>query len=142
MCLAFFCVLACSSHQSSHVTSTGYSNTQPAVKAPVSGYDPEMPLHTRGRFIVDANDRRVKLASVNWYGASDTHMVPGGLDRAPLTQIVAQIKALGFNSVRLPFSNFMLHVKHVEDEAVAANSRPRELARSDAIPASVPVSSP
>ena len=121
MYLAFFCVLACSSHQSSHATATGYSNIRPSVGAPLSSYDHEMPLHTRGRFIVDANERRVKLASVNWYGASDTYMVPGGLNRAPLTHIVAQIKALGFNSVRLPFSNFMLHAKHVEDEAVAAN---------------------
>ena len=123
MYFAFFCVLACSSHQSSHATATGYSSSQPPVEAPVSSYDPDMPLHTRGRFIVDANERRVKLASVNWYGASDTYMVPGGLDRAPLSHIVAQIKALGFNSVRLPFSNFMIHAKHVQDEAVAANPK-------------------
>jgi len=29
------------------------------------------PFRTKGRDIVDSNGRRVKLASVNWYGASD-----------------------------------------------------------------------
>ena len=28
----------------------------------------EMPLSTKGRFIVDAHGRRVRLAGVNWYG--------------------------------------------------------------------------
>ena len=121
MSLASFCVLACSSHQSSRLAFTGYSNAQPPREAPLSSYEPEMPLHTRGRFIVDVNEHRVKLASVNWYGASDTRMVPGGLDRVPLAHIVEQIKALGFNSVRLPFSNFMLYASRVDDQAVAAN---------------------
>lgn len=35
------------------------------------------PLRTQGRDIVDAKDRRLKLASVNWYGASDEQFIPG-----------------------------------------------------------------
>ncbi len=81
-----------------------------------------LPLHTLGRYIVDATGRRLKLASVNWYGASDTELVVGGLDKAPLKVIVAQIKKLGFNSVRLPFSNLMLHATTVDPSAVVANS--------------------
>src|SRR5262245_1922782 len=63
---------------------------------------PALPLSTRGRYIVDADGNRFKLASVNWYGASDARNVAGGLDTAPLADIVGAMRALGFNSVRLP----------------------------------------
>jgi len=79
------------------------------------------PLRTRGRYVVDARGARVKLASVNWYGASDTKRVVGGLDVAKIGNIVSAIKKLGFNSVRLPFANVMLHEDHVDASAVKAN---------------------
>jgi endoglucanase len=80
------------------------------------------PLSTCGRWIVDRDRRRLKLAGVNWYGASDTKLVPGGLDKISAQAVAATIRDLGFNSVRLPFSNQMLHVtKPVTDAAVAAN---------------------
>jgi endoglucanase len=66
------------------------------------------PLHTDGRWIVDANRRRVKLAGVNWYGAEERGMVVGGLDHQPLDRIVSCIAAMGFNTVRLPFSNALV----------------------------------
>jgi endoglucanase len=81
-----------------------------------------LPLSTCGRWIVDANRRRVKLAGVNWYGASDTKLVPGGLDKVTARFIAETIRDLGFNSVRLPFSNEMLHVtRPVAAADVAAN---------------------
>ena len=79
------------------------------------------PLSTQDRYIVDAGGERFKLAGVNWYGASDAFDVPGGLDRASLPAIVALIKAMGFNTVRLPFSNAMIHADHVDNAHVAAN---------------------
>lgn len=63
------------------------------------------PLHTEGAQIVDANGHRVRLNAVNWYGAETKDFVVGGLDAAPLGSIVQQIKRLGFNTVRLPWSN-------------------------------------
>src|SRR5258708_36943701 len=66
---------------------------------------PALPLATTSRWIVDANGARVKLVSVNWYGAESPDFVVGGLDRAPLAAIAATIHRLGFNSVRLPWSN-------------------------------------
>ncbi|HXZ70994.1 MAG TPA: MmcQ/YjbR family DNA-binding protein [Streptosporangiaceae bacterium] len=36
------------------------------------------PLSTSGRFIVDARGKRVRLAGVNWYGASEDLGVPAG----------------------------------------------------------------
>jgi aryl-phospho-beta-D-glucosidase BglC (GH1 family) len=94
----------------------------PADASAPQGLDERLPLSTCGRWIVDRQRRRVKLASVNWYGASDTELVPGGLDRVTIASVARTIRELGFNSVRLPFSNEMLKVtKPVAPEHVAAN---------------------
>jgi hypothetical protein len=71
--------------------------------SPVPGV--HLPLHTQGRWIVDRRGKRVKLASVNWFGAESAEFVVGGLDRQPLSEIARLIKRGGFNSVRLPWSN-------------------------------------
>jgi endoglucanase len=65
------------------------------------------PLSTSGRFIVDTNGKRVRLAGVNWYGASEDMGVPAGLDRVARGTLAGLIAAQGFNSVRLPFSVWM-----------------------------------
>jgi endoglucanase len=86
------------------------------------------PLSTRGRYIVDATGDRFKLRSGNWHGASGTwtgsgdsgdpanhhagemaFQTPLGLDRAPVDSIIDGFAELGLNSVRLPFSNQMIH---------------------------------
>ncbi|MCX5379988.1 glycoside hydrolase family 5 protein [Streptomyces sp. NBC_00091] len=99
------------------------------------------PLSTRGRYIVDARGERFRLRSGNWDGAQgswngsgdrgdpathhsgqDSHGIPLGLDRVPLPTLLADFRALGLNSIRLPFSNEMLHTTTpVPDAAVAAN---------------------
>ena len=43
--------------------------------------EPQMPLSTSGRYIVDARGRRVRLAGVNWYGAHEDDGVASGLER-------------------------------------------------------------
>ncbi|KAM7223155.1 endoglucanase E1 [Rhypophila decipiens] len=68
----------------------------------------DLPLRTQGRNIVDQNGRRFKLSSVNWYGASDELFIPGGLDVEHRDTIAATIRSLGFNSVRLPYSDEMV----------------------------------
>ncbi|MDY7085579.1 MAG: cellulase family glycosylhydrolase [Actinomycetota bacterium] len=103
------------------------------------------PLSTRGRYIVDADGNRFKLRSVNWHGASGTYngsgdvdtdanhhagensgRVPMGLDRAPLTAIADGFRAIGVNSVRLPFSSAMVtDPVPVGDRYVAANPQLR-----------------
>lgn len=67
-----------------------------------------LPLRTRGRDIVDSRGRRFKLVSVNWYGASDELLVPGGLDIQHRDVIAETIKRLGFNSVQLPYADEMV----------------------------------
>jgi endoglucanase len=63
------------------------------------------PLHTSGASIVDAAGKPVKLDLVNWYGAESPDFVVGGLKYQPVTTIISEIVAMGFNGVRLPWSN-------------------------------------
>jgi endoglucanase len=63
------------------------------------------PLHTSGYGIFDASGRRVRLTSVNWYGFDQKEFVAGGLEVAPLQVIIEQVRAIGVNSVRLPWAN-------------------------------------
>ena len=79
------------------------------------------PLHTCGKDVVDKRGRFFKLTSINWYGASEERLVPGGLDKRPISEIVKLIKTMGFNSVRLPFSNQMLEEKKVDPRYLEAN---------------------
>jgi endoglucanase len=66
----------------------------------------------------------VRLTSVNWYGFDQKEYVVGGLDHASLSEIIGQIKAIGVNSVRLPWANETLeHNPLVPDYAVKANPR-------------------
>ena len=80
------------------------------------------PLHTSGYQILDAAGHPVRLTSVNWYGFDQKEYVVGGLDHAPLQTIIRQIKAIGVNSVRLPWANETVeHNPVVADYAVKAN---------------------
>ncbi|MFC9269772.1 glycoside hydrolase family 5 protein [Streptomyces zhihengii] len=118
----------------------------PASRAAVArAADWTPPLSTRGRWIVDADGDRFKLKSGNWHGASGTwtgsgdredpanhhagekaDRIPLGLDRAPITEIVDGFLELGLNSIRLPFSNEMVHdTRPVADASVAANPQLR-----------------
>ena len=65
---------------------------------------PTLPLHTSGRWILDAAGNRAKLAGVNWYGAESLDRVPGGLQCQSVDAIAAHLAASGFNVVRLPWS--------------------------------------
>jgi len=78
-------------------------------------------LHTEGTRVVNAQGRTVTLASVNWYGAEGPDFIPGGLDKRPYMDILLTIRALGFNSVRLPFSNELVERDPRVYEHLAAN---------------------
>ncbi|MFI1578830.1 glycoside hydrolase family 5 protein [Embleya sp. NPDC020630] len=121
------------------------STTQADAATPAAPSAPSAPtaapLSTSGRWIVDANGQRFKMRSANWAGAQGTwngsgdiadpanhhsgenaNGMPLGLDRASLPSILAGFHAVGVNSIRLPFSNEMVHTSTpVPDAAVAAN---------------------
>ncbi|MFE7598656.1 glycoside hydrolase family 5 protein [Streptomyces sp. NPDC057494] len=99
------------------------------------------PLSTRGRYVVDADGNRFKLKASNWAGAQGTwegsgnesdvanhqadqksNNIPLGLDRTPISQILADFHALGLNTIRLPYSDAMIDDDTlVPNYAVAAN---------------------
>jgi endoglucanase len=91
--------------------------------AAVSRRLPSLPLHTRGRYVVDAHGHRVKLAGVNWYGAEELDRVPAGLQCQSIDAVAAQIVAGGFNVVRLPWATdtWLGAAPPVAPIAVAAN---------------------
>lgn len=95
----------------------------PDVSVPVS-YKPDHvpPLSTSGRSIIDRHGEKVQLRSINWYGASDIAFVPSGLNVQHRDNISDLIRRMGFNSVRLPYSDEMVRDNPLLDESlVAAN---------------------
>ena len=98
--------------------STATVGTNCARPSAIAG--PPVPLpgnpQTDGRWIENASGARVKLVSVNWYGAEQADFVPGGLDCQSIAAIAHEIGDGGFNSVRLPWSNAMLE----EDPSVCS----------------------
>ncbi|KAF7334379.1 Glycoside hydrolase [Mycena venus] len=99
------------------------------------------PLSTRGRYVVDANGNRFRLQGGNWHGASGTytgsgdinddanhhagenaHTMPLGLQYVPIDQIIDSFVEMGINTIRLQFSNQMIHdTTPIQDAWVAAN---------------------
>jgi endoglucanase len=65
------------------------------------------PLRSKGRHILDSRNETIRLKSVNWYGASDIRFVPSGLDIRHRDEISSLVRCMGFNSVRLPYSDEM-----------------------------------
>jgi endoglucanase len=61
--------------------------------------------HTAGKQILDSADTPVRIAGVNWFGLESGTFAPHGLWVRNYKEMLDQIKKLGFNTVRLPFSN-------------------------------------
>ena len=64
--------------------------------------------HTNGNQILDARGQTVRIAGINWYGFETTDEVVHGLYDQDYHTILSTIKALGYNTIRLPFSNQMV----------------------------------
>jgi endoglucanase len=61
--------------------------------------------HTSGSKIVDANGVTVRLAGINWYGAETPDYLVHGLWAQDYKTVLNTIKSLGYNVIRIPFSN-------------------------------------
>jgi endoglucanase len=66
------------------------------------------PLHASGAKLVDAGGREVRLTGVNWSGMETNAFVPLGLNSRNVDDMLDQIAAAGFNTIRLPYSNQLL----------------------------------
>jgi aryl-phospho-beta-D-glucosidase BglC (GH1 family) len=65
-------------------------------------------FHTSGNQIVDASGKAVGLSGVNWFGFETEVRAPHGLWQRNWEEMLDQIHDLGYNIIRLPFSNAML----------------------------------
>ncbi|MEM6752865.1 MAG: cellulase family glycosylhydrolase [Cyanobacteria bacterium P01_C01_bin.38] len=64
----------------------------------------QLPLSTRGAKIVDAKGNTVLLQGVNWFGMETETHAPHGLWKRDYKEMLLQIKNLGYNMIRLPYS--------------------------------------
>jgi endoglucanase len=96
------------------------SASSPAACA-VSPPDGSGYWRTSGNRILDSQGRLVRIAAVNWYGMEDRYFVPEGLAQQPLDVLLARIRELGFNAIRLAFSNQMVEENPIVLSHVDAN---------------------
>ncbi|MGW3156066.1 cellulase family glycosylhydrolase [Streptomyces sp. NPDC001089] len=61
--------------------------------------------HTEGRRILDAQNQPVRMAGVNWFGFETANYVAHGLWSRDYKSVIDQMKTLGYNTVRLPYSD-------------------------------------
>jgi len=63
-------------------------------------------LHTDGGAIRDSNNNPYTIKAASWFGLETPDCVPHGLwGTLTIDEALASIKSMGFNTVRLPFSN-------------------------------------
>lgn len=61
--------------------------------------------HTDGAQILDAHNQPVRIAGINWFGLETPNYAPHGLWSRNYRDMLDQIHRLGYNTLRLPFSN-------------------------------------
>ena len=77
------------------------ATAQPAVAAtPGTGY-----WHTSGRQILDSANQPVRIAGINWFGFETSNHVAHGLWSRDYKSMIDQMKSLGYNTIRLPYSD-------------------------------------
>ncbi|HLJ86109.1 MAG TPA: cellulase family glycosylhydrolase [Candidatus Angelobacter sp.] len=77
--------------------------------------------HTSGNQILDSNSERVRIAGVNWYGFETTDAVVHGLWAQDYHAILNAIKANGYNTIRLPYSNQMVETPIIPSNITFSN---------------------
>jgi endoglucanase len=71
-----------------------------AARAAGTGY-----WHTSGNQILDSANAPVRIAGVNWFGFETANYVVHGLWTRDYKSMLDQIKATGYNTIRLPYSD-------------------------------------
>jgi len=87
-----------------------------SLSAPPAGF-----WHTSGNRIVDQAQHPVRIAAVNWGGMQNRYYVPAGLDVTKLSDLMLRIRTMGFNTIRLPFSDEMVEHNPVVTQHLQAN---------------------
>jgi len=89
----------------------------PAAAGVGSGY-----WHTSGNQILDASGSPVRIAGINWYGFETPDEIAHGLWAQDYHAVVNDIKNLGYNTIRIPFSNQMVETPIVPQNFSQFNS--------------------
>lgn len=76
------------------------------------------PLTTDGAKIVNQDGEEVILTGVNWFGFETETYAPHGLWARNWEEMLDQIAAAGFNTLRLPYSNDLFEPGNVPGEAI------------------------
>lgn len=92
------------------------SATEPGSSSVGAGY-----WHTDGNQILDAGGNPVEIAGVNWFGFESDVGTPHGLWTRSYKDMMDQMVALGFNTIRLPYSQDVLHGQMPSSINYAAN---------------------
>jgi endoglucanase len=84
----------------------------------------QLPLSTLGAKIIDAGGQEVLLRGVNWFGIETELHAPHGLWRRDYQEMLAEMKKLGYNLIRLPYSVAGLRAPDVSgiDFSIGRNS--------------------
>lgn len=61
--------------------------------------------HTSGRQILDEQNQPVRMAGINWFGFETANYVTHGLWSRDYKSMIDQMKSLGYNTIRLPYSD-------------------------------------
>jgi len=70
-------------------------------------------FHTSGNQILDSNNQPVRIAGVNWFGLETTTYAPDGLWARNYQDMMNQMKSLGFNTIRIPYSEDIFNPANV-----------------------------
>ncbi len=98
--LVAFLVAACGSAATRSDSGTGAASNSSTKVAAIQGY-----WHTDGSQILDANNKPVRIAGINWFGLETSSYSPHGLWVRNYQSMLNQMKSLGYNTLRLPYSN-------------------------------------
>ena len=82
------------------------------------------PLSAQKSQIIDSTGKAVLLRGINWFGMEVSTHAPHGLWVRDYKQMLAHIKSLGYNSIRLPYSVEALKSSHIYgvDFTIGANA--------------------
>jgi endoglucanase len=97
----------------------GAANAAPSAGAVGSGY-----WHTSGSQILDSGGNPVRIAGINWYGFETPDQIAHGLWAQDHHAIINDIKNLGYNTIRIPFSNQMVETPIVPQNLSFYNTGP------------------
>ncbi len=91
----------------------------PAAGGVGSGY-----WHASGNQILDSSGNPVRIAGINWYGFETPDEIAHGLWAQDYHAIINDIKSLGYNTIRIPFSNQMVESPIVPQNLSFYNTGP------------------